>query len=399
MSVPLDRLYNFLHDLCNHDDILIYRFLPHGSKNIHDCGPISLFDNKIKNFSARHIICHDQEPLSRSYYNASNKIMHRLADKKISLYDKMLLIHSEKNSLQVTLFEQEDAIGVYWWSHAVIARDWFRYAELDPVLSKHHTPSQDFLIYNRAWTGTREYRLYFSELVANEGLHTKCLMNFSVTDNDQDYRNHQFTNTDFQIQRQDIEKYYLVNNATACYSADYDANDYATCRVEVVLETLFDDARWHLTEKTLRPIACGKPFLLAATPGSLDYLRSYGFKTFSPWIDESYDKILDPVRRLQSIVESMKKFSALPQEQKNQALVEMQSVCKHNRERFFSSAFFDDIVTEFKTNLQHGLQMLEQYKGQDFRNIVRSLGSTERIGAAFSRQELVEIWKKILNIQ
>jgi hypothetical protein len=46
-----------------------------------------------------------------------------------------------------------------------------------------------------------------------------------------------------------------------------------------------------LTEKALRPIACGQPFILAATPGSLQYLRSYGFKTFSGYIDETYDTI------------------------------------------------------------------------------------------------------------
>jgi hypothetical protein len=48
-----------------------------------------------------------------------------------------------------------------------------------------------------------------------------------------------------------------------------------------VAETVFD-TRIHLTEKTLRPIACGHPFILAAGPGSLKYLQTYGFRTFSP---------------------------------------------------------------------------------------------------------------------
>lgn len=33
MSVPLDRLYNYVDGLCNHD-ILIYRFFRHGSKKL-----------------------------------------------------------------------------------------------------------------------------------------------------------------------------------------------------------------------------------------------------------------------------------------------------------------------------------------------------------------------------
>jgi hypothetical protein len=69
-----------------------------------------------------------------------------------------------------------------------------------------------------------------------------------------------------------------------------------------VLETLFDDHRWHLTEKSLRPIACGKPFVLMATPGSLQYLRQYGFKTFDGLIDETYDSIQNPKQRLQAVL-------------------------------------------------------------------------------------------------
>ena len=78
-----------------------------------------------------------------------------------------------------------------------------------------------------------------------------------------------------------------------------------------MLETLFDDTRWHLTEKSLRPSACGKPFMLAATAGSLQYLRSYGFKTFSGLIDESYDLIVEPHLRLQSIAQEMQRISQL----------------------------------------------------------------------------------------
>ena len=400
MSVPLDRLYNFLHDLCNHDDILIYRFLPHGSKKIRDCSAIRLpNDNKVKEFCFKRIVCHDQEPLSRDYYNVvPQKIMHRLVEKKVLLYDKILLLHSEKNSIELQRFEQEDAIGVYWWSHAVIARDWFRYASLDPAL-KTRNHRYDFLIYNRAWTGSREYRLKVAELIINSGLHSNSIMNFSELDNQQDYRDHQFVNSDLQITRFDLEKYLQPNTAASCFSADYDAIDYQQCRIEVVLETLFDDQRLHLTEKTLRPIACGKPFILCATAGSLEYLRSYGFKTFSPWIDESYDTINNPLDRLQAVIKSMQQFSSLSIDQKNQALANMQSVCSYNQQRFFSKEFSEEIFKEYADNLNKGLEKLEQYKGKNFKNLMRAIGTTvgatKQVGAMFSRQELVQIWKQL----
>ena len=43
--------------------------------------------------------------------------------------------------------------------------------------------------------------------------------------------------------------------------------------------------------------------MLAATPGSLQYLKQYGFETFHGLIDESYDTILDPRERLKTIVQ------------------------------------------------------------------------------------------------
>jgi hypothetical protein len=97
--------------------------------------------------------------------------------------------------------------------------------------------------------------------------------------------------------------------------------DYEATDIEVVLETLFDDSRLHLTEKSLRPIAVAQPFILAGTHGSLEYLRSYGFKTFGDVWDESYDLVEDPAERLIQIAELMKYISTwLPhQRERNMA--------------------------------------------------------------------------------
>ena len=66
MSVPLDRLYNFLHDVCNRDDLIIYGFFPHGSRKITD---LKLLRNKTFEKTKKVIIFHDQEPLNFDLYN------------------------------------------------------------------------------------------------------------------------------------------------------------------------------------------------------------------------------------------------------------------------------------------------------------------------------------------
>ena len=47
-------------------------------------------------------------------------------------------------------------------------------------------------------------------------------------------------------------------------------------------------------------MAC-QPFLLGSNTGDLERLKSYGFKTFDKWWDESYDDELDDLARLNKI--------------------------------------------------------------------------------------------------
>ena len=70
-----------------------------------------------------------------------------------------------------------------------------------------------------------------------------------------------------------------------------------------------------LTEKTFRAIAMLHPFILMARPFSLQGLRDMGYKTFSPYIDESYDTIIDDVDRLKAIYESISKLSKFSERQ------------------------------------------------------------------------------------
>jgi hypothetical protein len=210
-------------------------------------------------------------------------------------------------------------------------------------------PQQDFLIYNRAWSGTREYRLKFAELVVDHDLYSYCKMGFNSEDSI-DYRQHQFQNQKFQTQRQDLEQYFFHNTSDSLASADYCTHDYQTTNLEVVLETLFDDDRLHLTEKILRPIACGHPFILVATQGSLEYLRSYGFKTFHNIIDETYDTIADPAQRLEAVLIEMKRIATLPHDAKQQFYDSLRSIAAYNQQRFFSTEWHNQLINEFKQN-------------------------------------------------
>lgn len=367
MSIPLDRLYHFLEDSVDHD-MIIYRWLPHGSRNLEHCKPLRDYGDQ--SYLNPVVLCHDQEPLNFS--DITDRLQHWMQIKDIrtgptdwhllyrfpwNTHSRYVLLHSEQNSIDVSKFEQYHAVPVYYWSHALIARDWFRYAQHDPVLTQSCSDSRDFLIYQRAWSGGREYRLKFSELLLDAGLEKHCLTSFNAVD-DVHYRDHAFANPKLQIARSDLEHRLPPNRHVSSASADYCNRDYAQCQLEVVLETLCDDQRLHLTEKILRPIACGKPFLLVSTPGALAYLRGYGFRTFGDIIDESYDHETDVLKRLELILGEMQRLRQHPQRQR--IYQELQQRARFNRHWFFSEQFHNMVVDEYKRNMHQALIAVSQ---------------------------------------
>ena len=162
------------------------------------------------------------------------------------------------------------------------------------------------------------------------------------------------------VQRLDFEQHIAENQYPSAASADYHGADYLNTDIEIVLETLYDDSRLHLTEKILRPIACQQPFMVLAPAGSLSLLRSYGFKTFGHVWDESYDTLVDPVARMDAVLQNMQLISSLDVAQRQQIQQQCQATVKHNHKWFFSAEFANLIVTEFQRNLSTACAVLHQ---------------------------------------
>jgi hypothetical protein len=368
MSIPLDRLYQYIERTANnlHGNVIIYRFFPHGQKNLNNLGNLYSIDWISQNIYP-HIICHDQEPLNFELYcNQTRPDPWNLLLDKYNCYnshfgwptifDQQVLLHSEQRSSQVETYQNNQFIPVYYWCHAVIALDWFRFAQ---YIEQKKQNKNLFLIYNRAWGGTREYRLKFTDLLLENQIEDFCHIRFNAVDPELalHYDQHCFHNPCWKPTRC-LENFFISNNATSNYSADFDLSDYESTDIEIVLETLFDDDRLHLTEKSLRPISCGQPFILCASHGALKYLRDYGFKTFDSIWDESYDTIKNPIERLNAITKLMKQISLWSHQEKIQKLEAAIKIANYNKKYFFSQPFFDRIDSELKNNLEVGLNKL-----------------------------------------
>jgi hypothetical protein len=84
------------------------------------------------------------------------------------------------------------------------------------------------------------------------------------------------------------------------------------------------------TEKTWKVIACKKPFITATTPFYLKGIKQLGFKSFSPFIDESYDEIVDNKERMNAVVNESIRISKLPTEDYNKLILDCKEICEYN---------------------------------------------------------------------
>jgi hypothetical protein len=137
-----------------------------------------------------------------------------------------------------------------------------------------------------------------------------------------------------------MSSYNLTNFAEAADSIIY-----------VPTETVYFGRRQHLTEKTFKAIALEMPFVLVAPQHSLEYLRSYGFRTFAPYIDETYDTIADPVKRIEAVTAVLLEIQARSAAAKNALWQELVPIAEYNRNHFYRGGFRDRLEQELQQML------------------------------------------------
>ena len=108
----------------------------------------------------------------------------------------------------------------------------------------------------------------------------------------------------------------LITNRNSIIHPDINHADtlklYEDSYFSLVSETyFFENTGRAFTEKTFKPIAYTHPFILMGDPYSLVLLKQLGYKTFHPFIDESYDNEPNSVARLKMILHEVDRLSNL----------------------------------------------------------------------------------------
>lgn len=112
---------------------------------------------------------------------------------------------------------------------------------------------------------------------------------------------------------------------------------YTKYFLEITSEPNIIDNSW-ITEKTIKNLYLGKPFIMFSGPHSLKLLKENGFKTFDNWIDESYDEIINSYDRLEAIKKEIDRLAGKSYTELEAFQQQMLPVFEHNRKMFIDFA-------------------------------------------------------------
>jgi hypothetical protein len=102
--------------------------------------------------------------------------------------------------------------------------------------------------------------------------------------------------------------------------------------VDIVNETRFYQPTGNFSEKVFQAIQYMKPFILVAPPHTLEYVKSFGFKTFDEFWNESYDNEIIHIDRMTKILEVVDKINNTPIEELRVLYKKMIPILEHNLE-------------------------------------------------------------------
>lgn len=114
------------------------------------------------------------------------------------------------------------------------------------------------------------------------------------------------------------------------------SHQYKRVYFNVVTESCYFEDCIYMSEKTFKPISNLTPFIIVSTPHFLEKIKELGFKTFHPWIDESYDEEEDNDKRFFMILDEIKRLCDMSKEEIHKWYYEMEHILKHNQKHFTS---------------------------------------------------------------
>jgi hypothetical protein len=325
-------------------------------------------DNMVEN---NYVFMHDQEPVDVDLYDAlfrdvlrRNKDLHPRNQPNLNPFGHVIV--SEQGEQVEKLCKVYEWTSHYYFFHGWACLDWFRGYDKTFLIprARHRHPQRTFISPNRIIGGKRDHRVLFLYHVFKNHLEHNYVSAPRVCPQEQVEiveLAHKYCNTYSDIvqvlQQQNLPLLFegeTTQSMTSCWLTNF--NESQDSLVYVPTETVYFGRRIHLTEKTFKAIALEMPFVLVAAAGSLEYLRSYGFKTFDGIFDESYDYETNDLRRLEKSTHLLKQLEHLGAKERQQIHKACLPVVEHNYKHFFGGGFAEILWSE----MNHMLNTLQK---------------------------------------
>lgn len=137
----------------------------------------------------------------------------------------------------------------------------------------------------------------------------------------------------FDIDQTDIDNHGPPGAGVGKFNADlpFDPIHYRNTMLSFVMCAFpFVEGCCHLHSSTFNPIYCGHPVIQFGPHNHLEILKTLGFKTFSKWWDESYDKEEEGWVRFQGVLNNLNTLRKLSKTQILDMYKDMKNVLQHN---------------------------------------------------------------------
>ena len=273
------------------------------------------------------------------------------------------VVVSERGEYVEALCRQYEWTPHYYFFHGWACMDWFRGYDRSFLIPRagDRNPTQTFMSPNRIVGGKRDHRVLFLYNVFKNGLEHNHISapricsqeNVDITSIAQKYTDvYQDISTVFNSA--DLPRTFKgedTQNMTSCWLGNYE--EAQDSLVYVPTETVYFGRRLHITEKTFKAIALEMPFVLVAPAGSLEYLREYGFKTFSSVFDESYDTETDDILRIEKVVKLLKDLDSLTAQERQEIHRACLPTVEHNYNHFYRGGLADILWPELVNMLNN----------------------------------------------
>ena len=145
------------------------------------------------------------------------------------------------------------------------------------------------------------------------------------------------------LQEDDVEyfsnSYFSVVTETAYYQT---TNNGRTIDIE---KDIFP------SEKIFKPIVMLHPFILLGRPHFLAALKSIGYKTFHPFIDETYDSVEDDEERMRLVFNEIMKLTQFSDDQYKAWMQQVKSIVEHNKAHMLNVSDYrviNDVLKYFR---------------------------------------------------